>query len=46
MNLPKYDFSQQSAFVTGAGGGMGEEITLSLLRAGAYVTAVDLKPCP
>lgn len=46
MNLPEYDFSQRSAFVTGAGGGMGEEITLSLLRAGAYVTAVDLKPCP
>lgn len=41
-----YDFSGRHAVVTGAGGGMGEAIALSLLKAGAHVTAIDLKPQP
>ncbi len=41
-----YDFSGRHAVVTGAGGGMGEAIAFSLLKAGAYVTAIDLKPRP
>ncbi|CAM5306913.1 NAD(P)-dependent dehydrogenase (short-subunit alcohol dehydrogenase family) [Aquamicrobium terrae] len=41
-----YDFSGRHAVVTGAGGGMGEAIALSLLKAGAAVTAIDLKPQP
>ncbi len=39
-----YDFSGRHAVVTGAGGGMGEAIALSLLKAGAAVSAIDLKP--
>jgi NAD(P)-dependent dehydrogenase (short-subunit alcohol dehydrogenase family) len=42
----KYDFSGKNAVVTGAGGGMGEAITLSLLEARCAVTAIDVKPCP
>ena len=41
-----FDFSGRHAVVTGAGGGMGEAIALSLLKAGASVTAIDLKPQP
>ena len=41
-----YDFSGRHAVVTGAGGGMGEAIALALLKAGAAVTAIDLKPQP
>ncbi len=41
-----YDFSGRTALVTGAGGGMGEAITIALARAGCHVMAVDLKPCP
>src|SRR5262245_49835693 len=46
MGAPSYDFHGKSAVVTGAGGGMGEAIALALVKAGARVTAVDLKPCP
>jgi 3-oxoacyl-[acyl-carrier protein] reductase len=46
MNQPVYDFGGRVAVVTGAGGGMGEAIALSLAKAGATVTAIDLKPCP
>jgi NAD(P)-dependent dehydrogenase (short-subunit alcohol dehydrogenase family) len=41
-----YDFTGRHAVVTGAGGGMGETIVLALLRAGAAVTAIDIKPQP
>jgi 3-oxoacyl-[acyl-carrier protein] reductase len=41
-----YDFGGRTAVVTGAGGGMGEEIALALAGAGADVTAIDMKPCP
>ncbi|MEE8171412.1 MAG: SDR family oxidoreductase, partial [Alphaproteobacteria bacterium] len=40
------DFSGKSAFVTGAGGGMGLAVATGLLRAGAEVTLFDLKPAP
>ncbi len=42
----KFDFSGRNAIVTGAGGGMGEAIALSLLKAGCAVSAIDLKPRP
>jgi NAD(P)-dependent dehydrogenase (short-subunit alcohol dehydrogenase family) len=42
----KFDFSGKNAIVTGAGGGMGEAIALSLLQAGCAVTAIDIKPRP
>lgn len=41
-----YDFSGCRAFVTGAGGGIGMQIAMSLLHAGCNVTAVDIKSCP
>ncbi|MEM1111652.1 MAG: SDR family NAD(P)-dependent oxidoreductase [Pseudomonadota bacterium] len=41
-----FDFSGRHAVVTGAGGGMGEAIAEALLKAGASVTAFDVKPCP
>ena len=40
------DFAGKSAFVTGAGGGMGLATALSLLEAGAEVTLFDLKDAP
>lgn len=46
MSKVAYDFSGRTAVVTGAGGGMGEAIALALAKAGAMVTAVDLKPRP
>jgi 3-oxoacyl-[acyl-carrier protein] reductase len=46
MPRPTYDFAGRVAVVTGAGGGMGEAIALALAKAGAKVTAIDLKPCP
>jgi NAD(P)-dependent dehydrogenase (short-subunit alcohol dehydrogenase family) len=46
MSIPTYDFSEKAAVVTGAGGGMGEAIALALAKAGAAVTAIDVKPCP
>ncbi len=39
-------FEGKTAVVTGAGGGVGEEIAASLLREGASVVALDLKPRP
>lgn len=41
-----YDFTGRHAVVAGAGGGMGEAITLALLDAGASVTAIDVKARP
>jgi NAD(P)-dependent dehydrogenase (short-subunit alcohol dehydrogenase family) len=46
MPTPSYDFRNRTAVVTGAGGGMGEAIALALAKAGAVVTAIDVKPCP
>ena len=40
------DFSGKSAFVTGAGGGMGLAMATGLLKAGADVTLFDLKDAP
>ena len=40
------DFSGKSAFVTGAGGGMGLATATGLLQAGADVTLFDLKEAP
>ncbi len=42
----RFDFSGRTAVVTGAGGGMGEAIARDLLKAGAAVTAIDVKPAP
>lgn len=36
-------FENKSVIVTGAGAGMGKEITLAFLKEGATVTAVDIK---
>lgn len=41
-----WDFSGKVAVVTGAGGGMGGQMALDLLRAGASVCLIDLKPAP
>lgn len=41
-----FDFTDRTAIVTGAGGGMGEAIAKALANAGCHVVAVDLKPCP
>ncbi len=46
MSLFAADFAEKSAFVTGAGGGMGLNIARDLLAAGAHVTCFDLKPRP
>ncbi|MBT4426793.1 MAG: SDR family oxidoreductase [Rhodospirillaceae bacterium] len=40
------DFSGKSAFVTGAGGGMGLAVATGLLNAGAEVTLFALKDAP
>lgn len=40
------DFSGKSAFVTGAGGGMGLAVAMGLLNAGTDVTLFDLKDAP
>ena len=39
-------FTNKTAIVTGAGGGMGLNIARDLLAAGAHVTMIDLKPEP
>lgn len=39
-------FAGKTAIVTGAGGGMGLNISQDLLAAGAHVTMIDLKPNP
>ena len=41
-----FDFTNRTAIVTGAGGGMGEAISKALASSGCYVVAIDLKPCP
>lgn len=41
-----FDFTGRHAVVTGAGGGMGEEIAHQYMTAGGSVTAIDVKPCP
>lgn len=46
MTAPSFNFANKAAIVTGAGGGMGEAIARDLAKAGAKVTAIDLKPCP
>jgi 3-oxoacyl-[acyl-carrier protein] reductase len=46
MPKPSYDFSGKVAVVTGAGGGMGEAIAAALAKAGAKVTAIDMKDRP
>lgn len=40
------DLAGRTAFVTGAGGGMGLAIAQQLQAEGCRVTAIDLKPCP
>jgi 3-oxoacyl-[acyl-carrier protein] reductase len=42
----KFDFTGRVAVVTGAGGGMGLEISRQILDAGGSVMAIDLKPRP
>ena len=43
---PTYNFTNKTALITGAGGGMGEQICLSLESFGAKVYGVDLKNKP
>lgn len=46
MTELRFDFAGRGAFVTGAGGGIGQRIAGDLVRAGCTVTAFDLKPSP
>jgi NAD(P)-dependent dehydrogenase (short-subunit alcohol dehydrogenase family) len=41
-----FDFRGRAAVVTGAGGGMGLEISRQILAAGGSVAMIDLKPAP
>ena len=41
-----FSFSKKGALVTGAGGGIGLQVALDLLRSGVPVAAIDLKPRP
>lgn len=41
-----FDFRGRAAVVTGAGGGMGLEISRQILAAGGAVTMIDMKPAP
>lgn len=41
-----HSFAGRTAVVTGAAGGMGLQIALDLLHAGAHVSCVDLQPRP
>lgn len=41
-----YDFTGRATVVTGAGGGIGQEIAACLLRAGGKVAMIDTKPEP
>ena len=42
----KFDFSERVAVVTGAGGGMGQQISDIILDAGGSVIMIDVKPEP
>lgn len=42
----KFDFSNKAAVVTGAGGGMGLEISKQILKAGGSVLMIDVKARP
>lgn len=42
----RFDFSNRTALVTGAGGGIGQSIALGILEAGGSAILIDLKPCP
>lgn len=41
-----FDFSNRVAVVTGAGGGMGQQIANMILEAGGSVVMIDVKPEP
>jgi len=41
-----FDFSNRVAVVTGAGGGMGQQIANMILDAGGSVIMIDVKPEP
>ncbi len=41
-----FDFSDRVAVVTGAGGGMGQQIANTILSAGGSVIMIDVKPEP
>lgn len=41
-----FNFKDRTAIVTGAGGGMGQQVALDLLAAGANVVMLDLKAEP
>ena len=41
-----FDFSDRVAVVTGAGGGMGQQIADLILKSGGSVVMIDLKPEP
>lgn len=42
----RFDFTGRVAVVTGAGGGMGREISARILEAGGAVVMIDVKPEP
>ena len=44
--LDRLDFAGRAALLTGAGGGMGLKVARDLLRLGADVLMLDLKPRP
>jgi len=44
--LISYDFTDRVAIVTGAGGGVGEEIARMILNSGGSVIMLDIKPEP
>ncbi|MYH40554.1 MAG: SDR family oxidoreductase [Chloroflexi bacterium] len=46
MSLPAFDLSGRAAIVTGAGGGFGREIALSLARVGCDVVAAGRREAP
>lgn len=46
MSTPSYDFTNKTALVTGATGGIGRAICILLAEAGANLVLVDLAPDP
>ena len=46
VSLPAFDLSGRAAIVTGAGGGFGREIALSLARVGCDVVAAGRREAP